>query len=153
MRPIERPAHSWRDQPEIPGFDHDRLLVVLDGACGLCSATARRIAHFDRADRVRLCTVQSVLGQGLMRHYGLSPDDPESFLLIEDGRAYGSLDAAIRLFSQLNPVFLPLVALRLLPRSVQDWLYARVARNRYRLFGKGDLCALPNEAVRHRLIR
>lgn len=152
MRPTDRPAYSWRDAPDIPEFDDHRLLVVLDGACGLCSATAGRIAHFDRADRVRLCTVQSPLGQGLMRHYGLSPDDPESFLLLDHGRAYGSLDAGIRLFSQLHRGFLPLRALHLLPRRLRDWLYVRIARNRYRMFGKGDLCAMPNEAVRHRLL-
>lgn len=152
MRPSDRPAYSFRQDPQVPAFDDARLLVVLDGACGLCSATARRIARLDRDDRVRLCTAQSPLGQGLMVHYGFAPDDPDSWLLIEDGHAFGGLEGACRLFPQLNRAYLPMRVLRILPRGLQDWLYARVARNRYRFFGTGDLCGLPDQAVRHRLI-
>ena len=43
-------------------------------------------------------------------------------------------------------------ALRIIPRPIRNWLYVRVARNRYRLFGKGDICALPDPALRARLI-
>jgi predicted DCC family thiol-disulfide oxidoreductase YuxK len=42
--------------------------------------------------------------------------------------------------------------LRLLPRPAQDWLYRRLARNRYRLFGRTDICALPDPELRARLI-
>ncbi|SMX46181.1 thiol-disulfide oxidoreductase DCC family protein [Maliponia aquimaris] len=152
MRPIDRQPYSWRDDPAVPAFDETRMLVVLDGACGLCSATARRIARLDRGDAVRLCTAQSALGQGLLAHFGLDPEDPDTWLLIRDGRAQGSLDAAATLFPLLHRAFVPLRLLHLLPRRVQDWLYARVARNRYRLFGGGDLCGLPDAEVRRRLV-
>ena len=46
-----------------------------------------------------------------------------------------------------------LSALRILPRPVQDWLYARIARNRYRLMGRADLRALPDAEVQARLLR
>nr|WP_322788868.1 DCC1-like thiol-disulfide oxidoreductase family protein [Aliiroseovarius halocynthiae] len=43
--------------------------------------------------------------------------------------------------------------LRLLPKPIRDWLYQRVARNRYRLFGHRDMCALPDPTFQKRLIR
>ena len=46
-----------------------------------------------------------------------------------------------------------LQVLRVLPRGVQDWLYARLARNRYRWFGRAQMCALPDERFRARLMR
>jgi len=42
--------------------------------------------------------------------------------------------------------------LRLLPRTVQDWLYRIVARNRYRLFGRTNMCAIPDPGLLARLI-
>lgn len=42
--------------------------------------------------------------------------------------------------------------LRLLPRPVQDWLYRLIARHRYRLFGRTDMCAVPDPALRARLM-
>ena len=40
----------------------------------------------------------------------------------------------------------------LLPRAVQDWFYRRLARNRYRLFGRANMCEIPDPALRARLI-
>ena len=150
-RPKPRPDRSYRDDPAVPTFVDGRWLVVMDGDCALCSATARRIARLDRDDRVRLCTAQSPLGRALLAHYDLSPDDPDSWLFLAEGRAHGSLDAVVRLFPALDRRFAPLCVLGLLPWRVQDWLYARIARNRYH-FGKTDLCAMPDPELRRRLL-
>ncbi|WP_425070950.1 thiol-disulfide oxidoreductase DCC family protein [Sagittula sp. S175] len=151
MRPRSRSAFSWRLDPSVPTFDDSLWLVVMDGDCALCSATARRIARLDRDDRVRICRAQSRLGRALLAHFGLSPDDPESWVFIREGRAYGSLDAMIRLLPGLHRAYLPLRALSWLPSGLQDWLYARIARNRYH-FGKTDLCAMPDPELRRRLL-
>lgn len=152
MHPRPTPTHSWRDDPAVPAFDDGRVLVVMDGECALCSGAARRIARWDREDRVRIATAQSTLGRALLGHFGLDADDPETWLLVEDGRAYGALDAVIRLAGRLRWWLRGLGVFKLLPQGARDWLYARIARNRYALFGRGDLCALPDEAVRRRLV-
>lgn len=153
MRPAPREDGSFRKDPVIPQFDHSRILLVMDGECALCSAAARRIARWDRHDAVRIATSASPLGQSLLGHYELSPDDPASWLMIEDGRAYASLDAMIRLGARLRPWMRVFSAFGLLPFSVQDWIYARIARNRYRVFGHADLCAMPDDALRQRLVQ
>ena len=58
----------------------------------------------------------------------------------------------LALSAHLHPVFRPLGVLRLLPVRVQDWLYARIARNRYAMFGRDDLCAMPDPDLRRRLV-
>ena len=45
-----------------------------------------------------------------------------------------------------------LSVLRLLPRPLGDWLYDRVARNRYALFGRTEHCMLPPPEWRDRFI-
>lgn len=152
MRPVARPDYSYRQDRAVPRFDESRLLLVMDGECALCSGAARRIARWDRRDQVRIATVQSHLGRGLLLHYGMQPDDPESWLMIENGRASGSLDAIITLGPRLHWALKPLLALRLLPFGAQDWLYARLARNRYAMFGKADICALPDPELQRRVI-
>ena len=152
MRPVQRPAFSWRDDPSVPGFDDSFILVVMDGDCALCSATARRIARLDASGRVRICTAQSPLGQALLAHFQLQPDDPDSWLLLDEGHAYGGLGAAARLFPKLHWSYAPFKLVQVLPLAWQDWLYARVARNRYRMFGRSDMCALPDPDLRKRLI-
>lgn len=144
--------YSYRADPSVPAFDDRRAITVMDGECVLCSFGARLIARFDAANEFRICRTQSSLGRALLLHYGLAPDDPESWLLLVDGRAYSSLDAMIRAGRRVGGVGLVLQPLRLLPQVVQDWLYRRLARNRYRLFGRTDMCSIPDPALRARLI-
>jgi predicted DCC family thiol-disulfide oxidoreductase YuxK len=40
----------------------------------------------------------------------------------------------------------------LLPRPLADWLYDRVAQNRYALFGRTDSCMIPPPEWRERFI-
>jgi predicted DCC family thiol-disulfide oxidoreductase YuxK len=35
----------------------------------------------------------------------------------------------------------------LLPRRVRDWAYDRIARNRYRLFGRNESCLVPPRSL------
>lgn len=148
-----RDAYSYRDDPKVPGFDDSGPITVMDGECALCTFGARMIARFDRKAQFRICPGQTALGTALLAHYGLKPDDPESWLLIMDGRAYGSLDAIIRVGQTVGGVGHVLRVLRILPRGLQDWIYRRIARNRYAMFGRGDMCAVPDEQLRKRLLQ
>ena len=145
-------AHSYRDDPQVPAFDDSGPVTVMDGDCVLCTFGARLIARFDRAQEFRICPVRTPLGQALLRHYGLNPEDPESWLYLADGRAYTSIDAMIRAGARVGGWGWGLQALRLLPRPVQDWLYRRIVRNRYRLLGRTDMCAAPDPGLRARLM-
>jgi len=152
MTLLRNTAFSWRQDPQVPDFEDDRVLAIMDGDCALCSASARRIARWDKQDRVRIAPIQSPLGHALARHYGLDPDDPDTWVVLDAGQAYASLDASIYLFPRLHWAFAPLRLLGFLPRFLREWLYARVARNRYSLFGRTDMCALPDPELRRRLI-
>jgi predicted DCC family thiol-disulfide oxidoreductase YuxK len=149
---LDRAPYSYRSDPAVPAFDDGGPVAVADGHCALCSFSARLIARFDRRREFRICRSQSALGRALLLHYGLAPDDPESWLYLVDGRGYTSLDAILRAARRLGGPGWLLQPLRLLPRTIQDPAYRWVARNRYRLFGRADLCGLPNAAVRARLL-
>lgn len=144
--------YSYRTDPTVPSFDDHGPATVMDGECVLCSVGARLIARFDKAGEFRICRSQAPLGRALLHHYGLSADDPESWLYIADGQAFTSLDAMIRAGRRVGGVGLLLQPLRLMPRSLQDWLYRRLARNRYRLFGRNNMCEIPDPALRARLM-
>jgi predicted DCC family thiol-disulfide oxidoreductase YuxK len=144
--------YSYRTDPSVPAFEDRGPVTVVDGECALCSFSARLIARFDSRGEFRICRSQTALGRALLLHYGLAPDDPESWLLLVDGRAYTSLDAIIRASRRVGGPGWLLQPLRLLPHGLQDRLYRWIARNRYRLFGRRDLCSVADRRVRARLI-
>lgn len=152
VHPAPRPAYSYRDDPSVPRFDESYWHVVMDDRCGLCAKTARRIAQADTKDRVRLVPIRSELGRSLMEHYDLNAVDPQTWLLIRDGRAYGGLTAAMNLFPSLSMWYAPLAMVHVVPARWRDRLYAKIARHRYRWFGHADLCAMPDKDVQDRLV-
>lgn len=144
--------HSYRTDPDVPPFDDSHPITVMDGECALCTFGARLIARFDKSGEFKICRAQTALGQSLLRHYGLSPSDPESWLYIVDGRAFTSLEAMIQAGRRVGGWGWLLQLLRFLPRVLQDYLYRKLARNRYRLFGRTNMCDIPDPALRARLI-
>jgi predicted DCC family thiol-disulfide oxidoreductase YuxK len=152
-RTLDRDPHSYLGDPSVPGFSAGPVFTVMDARCSLCARGAAWIARHDRAQEFTIIPLQSEVGRALMVHYGLDPADPASWLYVEDGRAFASLDAFVRVGRRLGGVWRGLRILGVLPRVVRDTLYRLVARNRYRLFGTTDLCALPDPGVQKRLLR
>ncbi|MFD0916514.1 thiol-disulfide oxidoreductase DCC family protein [Pseudahrensia aquimaris] len=144
--------YSYRTDPDVPAFDDSGPITVMDGECALCSFGARLIARFDQREEFRICRAQTLLGRSLLMHFDLDPDDPESWLYLEDGYAYTSMDGMIRAGRRVGGVGWLLQSLRIVPRAVQDWLYVRLARNRYRMFGRTQMCELPDPRLRARLM-
>lgn len=149
---IDRPPFSYRADPAIPAFDDGGPVAFMDGECALCTRGARLICKVDRREEFRIAATQSDLGRAVLTHYGLDPADPDSWLYLEDGRAFTSIDAIIRVGRRVGGWGRLLAPLAILPRPVQDWLYRRLARNRYALLGRTDMCAVPDPALRRRLI-
>jgi predicted DCC family thiol-disulfide oxidoreductase YuxK len=150
---INKEAFSYRTDKSVPKFNDDGLRTVMDARCGLCAKGAKWIAKNDTLSEFRIIPLQSELGSTLMRHYGMDPDDPLSWLFIEDGLAYSSLDAVIRTGNRLGGKWKFLSVLRIFPRSLQDFVYGLVARNRYKFFGQTDMCSLPDPDIQKRLLQ
>ena len=147
-----KPAYSYRGDPTVPTFPDDRPIVVFDGQCAFCSASARFLMRRDRRGRLRLLPAQTDLGRALYRHYGLDPDDPESNILLQDGVAWFRSEGNLRISETLGWPWSAARLLRLVPEPVRDWGYALVARNRFRLFGRLDACEVPRPEFRDRVL-
>ncbi|WP_205520588.1 thiol-disulfide oxidoreductase DCC family protein [Tropicibacter sp. Alg240-R139] len=128
-------------------------VTVMDAHCALCARGAAWIAHNDQDQEFLIVPMQSELGQVLLEQNGLDPNDPTSWLLLERGQGRTSTDAIIRSGQKLGRKWRLLTVLRIIPRPVRDACYRVVARNRYRWFGQGDMCNMPDPEVQRRLFR
>ncbi len=145
--------YSYLRDSSVPDFPQRDLICVMDAYCAVCARGARWIARHDKAQAFSIVPLQSKLGSALLTHYGMAPSDPTSWLYLEHGQAFTSLDAFIRVGSQLGGVWRGLALLRIIPVTLQDHLYRTVATNRYRIGGHTDLCAMPDPEVQKRLLQ
>ena len=119
-------------------------VIVFDGICNICSAWVQFVLRRDPRGQFHFAGMQGVAGRRLLAGAGLDPDNPDSFLLVEDGAVYRESEAIIRILKALKRPWPVLgTALALVPRGARNWGYGRLARNRYRLFGKKERCMVP----------
>jgi len=150
MPEISKTAFSYRSDPTVPSFDDSRALFVFDGVCVLCSGGAGWIMQHDKKALVNFAPAQEMIGQALYKHYGVEMD--ESYLLIINGRAFTASGGYLELCRLLGGWWHVICVAVVIPESLRDWLYALVARNRYRWFGKTDFCSLLTQEQRSRLL-
>lgn len=145
------PSYSFRQDENVPDFDDLRPIAFMDGECVLCSWGAKKIDKLDTQRNIRICPIQSDLGRAMLKHYGVDPNDPETWLFIYEGRAYSSSHAIIQVLRATNRLKALTVLLALIPQRLREWAYRGVARNRY-LTGRTDLCAVASPSLKDRLI-
>ncbi|MEH6491967.1 thiol-disulfide oxidoreductase DCC family protein [Halopseudomonas sp.] len=121
----------------------DRI-ILFDAVCKLCNGWANFLITHDRRRVYRLCSVQSTAGEQLLQQFGYSSERVTTMLVIEQGCCFEKSAAFFRVMSGLGWPWRMLGVLRVVPRPVRDWLYDRIALNRYRWFGRYDYCTLPN---------
>ncbi|TGQ74542.1 DUF393 domain-containing protein [Mesorhizobium sp. M00.F.Ca.ET.186.01.1.1] len=143
------------DRPETTRpfpFDANHPLIVFDGVCVFCSGFVHMVLRLDRKARFRFATAQSPLGESLFRKYGLATDSYETNLALVGGLPYIRLDSFVAVMSELGWPWRAATLLLVLPRPLRDWLYDRVAKNRYALFGRKDACEIPSPELRERFL-
>jgi len=124
-------------------------VVLYDGICVLCSFWFRFVVRRDPGARFRFAQIQGSYGQALAGRLGIDPNVPETNVFITADVAYFRSDAPLQILRRL-PGWRWTGVLLAVPRPVRDWLYDRVARNRYRLFGRTETCLMPSaELKRH----
>lgn len=132
--------------------DLPEKIVLFDGVCVLCNGSMRFVLRHERAPEFLFAAVQSCTGRQALAELGRPLEDWDSVVVIDGDAVYLKSDAALRLARGLKAPWRWLGALRVLPRGLRDWLYDRVARNRYRLFGRYQDCLVPDRDLRRRYL-
>lgn len=125
---------------------------LFDSHCVLCSRGVQYTLRREKAATIRFVAIQSSEGRALAQDHNIDPDDPSTFLFIEDGVALDASDAVIALAQHLKGLGWIARLCRLIPRRLRDAAYRLIARNRYELFGKADHCIIPTAEQRHRFV-
>ena len=127
-------------------------LILFDGVCNLCSALVQFVIRHDRAANFRFTAIQSQVGKEIFQSHGLDPADLWTFVFISDGRMFLRSDAAIEVVSRFGSAWKVFRIFRFVPRMVRDWIYSIVARNRYRWFGRKEVCMIPTPEMKERFL-
>jgi predicted DCC family thiol-disulfide oxidoreductase YuxK len=117
-------------------------LILFDGECVLCSGWVKFILPRDPHGQFRFASIQGSPGRELAARLGIDPDSPATNAVVSEGMAHFKSDSALAVLGRLDGWRWTRL-LRFCPRFLRDWIYDRIARNRYRLFGREQHCMVP----------
>lgn len=150
----QAPATLDAPRSDTAAAQDTQPVVLFDGVCNLCNSSVQFIIDRDPAATLRFASLQSEAAAALLRRHGLPPieGDPDSILLVEDGTVYSHSSAALRIARRLSGAWKALYVFMVIPRPLRDLVYRFIARNRYRWFGKSEMCRVPTPELRSRFL-
>ncbi len=127
-------------------------ILFFDGICNLCNATVQWIIKRDPKGIIHFSSLQSDFAQKHLNSiFGDSPS-LNSVILVDKDQFFVKSQVIKEVLKRISPHSPLLWILKIVPRTVQDFFYDKIARNRYLIFGKRTSCQLPVSHVKSRFI-
>lgn len=141
------------------------MIILFDGVCQFCNTSVNFIIRHDKGDKFMFTPLQSAAGEALLRKHELDTARMDSFVVIAEERVrmrsasilkvekvYMRSTAVLKVAKALGVPWSLFYAFIILPVGFRDAVYNWIARNRYRWFGKKDVCMVPDERVRKKFL-
>ena len=120
-------------------------IILFDGVCNFCNFWVNFIVKRDKEDTYQFAAMQSSSGQKLLQKFRLNTSDFDTFALIINNRYFTKSTAALIISKNLKSIIKLLYPLIILPEPIRDFFYDIIAKNRYKFFGKRDVCRIPTK--------
>ena len=114
----------------------EESILYYDGFCVLCNNSMKFIIDRDKKKQFKIGFLHSLKKE----------NQKDSIILVHKGIKYQYSSAVIKSLMLLGGIYKLAGILLIFPKSLRDFVYKMIARNRYKWFGKFDSCPpLPPE--------
>ncbi len=126
---------------------HKNPIVLFDGVCNYCNSMVNFAIRWNKKNNLRFAPLQSEVGIQLIHKMKIN-QGVDSVIFIE-GDAFAIYSgAALKICRHLSfPVSL-LYILIFIPSFIRNFVYKWFAANRYKWFGKKEICMIPSKEVK-----
>ena len=115
-------------------------VVYFDGVCGLCDWSVNLLVKMDTQKNLKFSSLQGKSGQILLSDLKIDLNEFNTVLFKVNDQVYTKSTAVFKIIQSIGGFFKILLIFNLLPTRVNDWIYGKVAKYRYKYFGKLDKC-------------
>lgn len=130
----------------------NKPLLLFDGVCNLCNGAVNFILDKDEHKSMVFASLQSALGQKILKQHQLPENDFKSMILLKGDKIFLKSNAVLEVVKYLPRGWKLLYVFKIIPRFIRDWIYKIISLNRYKWFGKKDQCRLPTSDIANRFI-
>ena len=133
-------------------------ILLYDGVCGLCNRFVQFVLRRDPNATFRFAWLQSAPAARILARHGANPTDLDTVYVVvnhdlPDEYLLSRSEAVLFVLRLLGGLWRPTASLlQLLPKFLRDAAYNTVARHRYRIFGRSEVCTLPRDQDHSRFL-
>lgn len=131
---------------------NNKTILLFDGYCNLCQSSLQFVLKHEKKPELYFTSLQSDAGVQLLKHYSLDPNKVDSFVLIENNKAFVKSSAALRVLKYLKGLYPLGFGFIIVPQFIRNIVYDFIAKNRYKWYGKTDSCILPDKDLLKRFL-
>ena len=130
----------------------EKPILLFDGVCNLCNFSVRFTIKRDPNFKFLFASLQSAVGQKLLKQFKLPTHEIYTFVLINKNKATMKSTATLEVFKRLKGLWPLLYTFIFIPNPIRDFIYDLIANNRYKWFGKRDQCMVPSSSIEKRFL-
>ncbi len=145
------------DVPSESSKETGHPVLLYDGVCGLCNGVVQFVLPRDPGNLFYFASLQSEYARSVLLRHKQDPDNLNTVYVVVDSNTreehlLSKSSAAIYVASKLGAPLSLAPVFKILPLFIRDGLYDFVAANRYKWFGKHDVCLAPTPKDRERFL-
>ncbi len=126
-------------------------VVFFDGFCILCSKTVSILLDLDKNKWLKYSSLQGEYARNTLD--STETNFGGSVIFWNKGISYKKAEAVIQILLELGGKYkIAGIFLKIFPLFFLNWLYDFIAYNRYRIFGKNDICLVPTNENKDQFI-
>jgi len=130
----------------------NKSTILFDGYCLLCEKSVKFIIKRDKHNSFLFASLQSEVGNKILKKKSIPVNFDKSVILIENDNVFFESEAALRIAKKLRGLWPILFSFIIVPKSIRDWLYKIISRNRFKWFEKKINCYVPTNAEREKFL-
>ncbi|MGY8713929.1 MAG: thiol-disulfide oxidoreductase DCC family protein, partial [Verrucomicrobiia bacterium] len=128
----------------------NKKIILFDGVCHLCDWVVLFVLERNKKKDIYFTPLQSDQGAKFLDQFEYPNAFDEKIVFIENGRVFDGSTACLKVAKHLSFPWAFLQVFLVIPKVLRDSIYHIIARNRFRWFGKKDICSLPKTEDKHR---
>lgn len=115
-------------------------IVFFDGVCNLCNGFVQFVLKHEATAHYQFCSLQSEFANHFFKEKHFVSIGIDSVIVFENNQFYIESAAAFKIISKLKWPYRAFGIFAMLPNFINNSIYKLIAKYRYKIFGKTNVC-------------
>ncbi|MFZ4798469.1 MAG: thiol-disulfide oxidoreductase DCC family protein [Bacteroidia bacterium] len=121
-------------------MNHSQSMVFFDGVCNLCNGFVQFVLKNEVNSNYQFCSLQSEFAINFFKEKQFLTCGIDSVIVFENNQFYIESAAAFKIISKLKWPYRVFGIFAVLPNFINNFIYKLIAKYRYKIFGKSNVC-------------